>query len=491
MSRIALIIGNADYPDPDSRLVNPVNDAQAIQEKLDQLGFHTLIRTNAKNVAMEKALNKFSANLNSREAALFFFAGHGMQIEGENYLTAVDTKFAEEIDAKHSSLSLNKVMEKIGQDSKRISIIILDACRDNPYERKWRGTGSRGLAAVRAPRGMIIGFATSPGRVAFDGDGKNSPYTDALLRHISTPDITIEDLFKRVRNTLNSSTGERQISWEHTSLMRDFYFNSSAISNELVAEYSDNARADSNYQPSSPDVVQEILEDLQSLNWYRQNSAVSRITQANLEKFNKEDLFVLGRNIYQAACGEAWKAENYLENLQTSLNALEGKTHFHVLNGILFEIYFDSGGKFRSNPKSTKIDPVFRIEETEHFQESFKFIRSALRPYLKNLFYVPSSARGIGVDISCVDYKGHVAVNEIFFEGDNVLYADSGEGYYDPEEDRFLPKRRSINEMKEALSKAMVVPSSKLKINFLNLENETEYIFAPYEMNIKKLSNKV
>ena len=487
MSRIALIIGNADYPD--SPLVNPVNDAQAIREKLDRLGFHALIRTNAQNVAMEKGLNKFSAKLDSSEAALFFFAGHGMQIKGENYLTAVDTNFADETDAKHSSLSLNKVIEKMERGSNRINMIILDACRNNPYERRWRGTESRGLAAVYAPRGMIIAYATSPGQVAADGDGKNGAYTDALLRHISTPDITIEDLFKRVRNTLSSSTGGRQISREHTSLMGDFYFNYSAVSNELVAEYSDNARADSHYRPSSLDVVQEILEALQSLNWHQQNRAITRIKPTNLEKFNKEDLFVLGRNIYQAACGEAWKAEDYLENLQTSLNALEDKTHFHVLNGILFEIYFDSGGRFRSNPKSTKIDPVFKIEETEHFHESFKFIRSALRSYLKNLFYVPSSTKGISVDVSCVDYEDDVAVDGIFFEGNNVLYADSGEGYYDLKRDRFMTRKTSRNEMKEALSRAMVVPTSKLKVNFLNLENETESILSPIEMKIKKLSN--
>jgi len=235
MNKIALIIGNAAYPE--SQLDNPVNDAEAIGEKLKRLGFETILRTDATNKVMEEALADFASNLATRDVALFFFAGHGMQIDGRNYLTAINTNFGREIDAKYSSIPLDKVIEPMENGSNKTDIIILDACRTNPYERRWRGVDSRGLAPVYAPKGMIIGYATSPGQVAYDGDGHNGAYTDAFLRHVSTPDITIEDLFKRVRNTLSSSTHGRQISWEHTSLMGDFYFNYSFATEELVAEY--------------------------------------------------------------------------------------------------------------------------------------------------------------------------------------------------------------------------------------------------------------
>lgn len=267
MSRIALVVGNSAYPE--APLQNPVNDAQAVEEKLIRLGFRALTLTDATNIEMDERLAEFSSELESSDVALFFFAGHGMQIDGKNYLTAVDTSFTREIDAKHSSLPLDKVIETMENGSNSTDIIMLDACRTNPYERRWRGIDSRGLAPVYAPKGMIIGYATSPGQVAYDGDGNNGAYTDAFLRHVSTPDTTIEDLFKRVRNTLSSSTRGRQISWEHTSLMGDFYFNYSFASDELVPEYHDNALADSDYRPFSSDLAREIIGGLRSCNWHK------------------------------------------------------------------------------------------------------------------------------------------------------------------------------------------------------------------------------
>jgi len=135
MKKISVIIGNEDYPG--SPLSNPVNDAKAIAGKLDQSGFRTIVRIDATNNAMEEALTDFSSNLATCDVALFFFAGHGMQIDGKNYLTALNTKFDREIDAKYSSLPLDKVIEIMEKGANKTAIIILDACRTNPYERKW------------------------------------------------------------------------------------------------------------------------------------------------------------------------------------------------------------------------------------------------------------------------------------------------------------------------------------------------------------------
>jgi hypothetical protein len=366
-----------------------VNDAKDINEKLSRLGFESILLTDATNKMMEKALADFASQLSTRDVALFFFAGHGMQIDGRNYLTAVNTKFDQEIDAKFSSLPLDKVIETMEKGSNKTNIIILDACRTNPYERRWRGADSRGLAPVYAPKGMIIGYATSPGQVAYDGYGHNGAYTDAILKHVSTPDITIEDFFKRVRNTLSSSTHGRQISWEHTSLMGDFYFNYSFITEELVAEYGENAIADADYQPTSGEKAREIIGGLRSHNWYQQNPAIKNITQPNLSSFKKDDLFVLGRNIYLAGCGGSSDAIAYLDNLQNRLSPLGKSIFFHVLNGILFEIYFDSGGSFRNKLKAKMIDAVFGVEGSEMFKKSFQFSQQVLTPYLKNLFYIP------------------------------------------------------------------------------------------------------
>ncbi len=246
MNKKALCIGNASYPEETLR--NPVNDTNSLSLKLSALGFACCVLRDAKIREMQEALKWFSNELSDSEVGLFFFAGHGMQIDGDNYLTAIDTDFDTETDAKFSSLPLNKVIEVLEKGNNSTSIIILDACRNNPYERRWRGVGSRGLAPVYAPKGTIISFATSPGQVALDGDNNNGAFTAALLKHLTTQNVIIEDLFKRVRNTLSATTSGKQISWEHTSLMGDFFFNPAVVTDDYIAEYSQQARADATFE---------------------------------------------------------------------------------------------------------------------------------------------------------------------------------------------------------------------------------------------------
>ena len=199
-SMTALVIGNADYPDGHD-LMNPVHDADDFGAKLKGYGFEAIVVTDCTAKEMEKSLKLFRASLDKHDVGLFFFAGHGMQIEGSNYLLALDTDMDSETDAKHSSLSLDKVVDVMSKSTAATKIIILDACRNNPWERKWqRSAATRGLASVYAPKGTIIGFATSPGETAGDGDGRNGTYTAALLDHIDAPDCSIETMFKRVRN---------------------------------------------------------------------------------------------------------------------------------------------------------------------------------------------------------------------------------------------------------------------------------------------------
>jgi len=220
----ALVIGNADYVDAGT-LKNPVNDATDISAKLTECGFTVATRLNCTHREMDQALKDFKKALKDTDVGLFFFAGHGMQVDGSNYLAAVDTDVSGEIEAKHSSLSLNQVIEIMERADSASSIIILDACRNNPFERAWsRSMSTRGLAPVYAPRGTLVAYATSPGQIADDGRGRNGAYTAALLQHLATPDCSIESMFKRVRNTLSTATHGKQISWEHTSLAGDFFF---------------------------------------------------------------------------------------------------------------------------------------------------------------------------------------------------------------------------------------------------------------------------
>jgi uncharacterized caspase-like protein len=176
----ALVVGNAAYTDAGA-LANPTNDADDIAAVLAKRDFAVIRKTDCTHKQMDIALKEFRATLKDSDVGLFFFAGHGMQIDGENYLAAIDTDVDTETDAKHSSLPLNRVIETLEKSGTATNIIVLDACRNNPFERKWQRSASlRGLAPVYAPKGTIIAYATSPGQVAGDGSGRNGAYTAAL-----------------------------------------------------------------------------------------------------------------------------------------------------------------------------------------------------------------------------------------------------------------------------------------------------------------------
>ncbi|HDS8059538.1 TPA: caspase family protein, partial [Enterobacter hormaechei subsp. xiangfangensis] len=296
----ALVIGNASYPGQE--LKNSTNDAEDMYTALSEFGFSVIHLSNATQREIDEAVKSFRDNLNSNDIGLFYFAGHGMQINGENYITAVDTDFGTEIDAKYSSYPLNKVIEIMEKSGNKTNIIILDACRNNPYERAWHRTpAQRGLAPLFAPKGTIVAFATSPGEVAGDGVGRNGCYTEALLKHIKSPDIPIEEMFKRVRNSLAVLTKSKQTSWEHTSLSGDFFFNISLVSS--IGKYGKESIADNLFNVKAGIRLHGVITKLKSHDWYIQTPAARSIKTEDINQSDIDSVFVLGRNIYQAACG--------------------------------------------------------------------------------------------------------------------------------------------------------------------------------------------
>ena len=488
MIKKALFIGNAQYPD--SPLKNPTNDATDLAVKLDALGFEVTLRTDVDHRAMDESLTQFSFDLKESEVGLFFFAGHGMQIDGINYLTATNTDFSTETNAKFSSLSLNKVIEVLEKGVNATSIIILDACRNNPYERQWRGSEPLGLAPVYAPKGTIIAYATSPGQTAFDGSGRNGAFTSALLSHISHQRLTIEDLFKRVRNTLSLSTSGKQTSWEHTSLMGDFYFNSSFLTSDLITEYSSQALADSKFRAPIGSLLREIIEGLKSHSWGYQNSAMSQMANIQLQDCEKDDLFVLGRNIYQSACGTATKAKKFLSPPSHRLKQLSAETAFHLLNGILYEIYFDSSDRFREKKKSGKISDVFALEGNERFKASFEFIQQALLPYDKQLFYIPGTGVTVPLDVALTPYgESYYWVTRIVYDSQDILYAFDGITLAADQNPKF-PSMYSVESFKSELATNMCVPHNSLIVTYSIPPPDGDHLCVLFGYKIQRLSNK-
>lgn len=219
--RVALIIGNGSYKD--SPLKNPPNDAEDMAALLRRLGFDVISRKNANQRDMKAALRDFGQRLRGAEAGLFYFAGHGLQVKGVNYLVPVAADIQSEAEAEDQTVSLDYVMRILEEGGAQFNVAILDACRNNPFARSFR-SASRGLAQAQAATGTLIAYATAPGSVAADGEGRNGIYTRHLMQSIRETDGDILRVFQRVRTGVVQETGRKQTPWESISLVGDFYF---------------------------------------------------------------------------------------------------------------------------------------------------------------------------------------------------------------------------------------------------------------------------
>lgn len=233
-TRLALVIGNSAYKS--SPLKNPVNDARAMAEGLRAVGFEVIARENTTFRDLIEAMRQFSVRAPQAQVRLLFFAGHGVQVKGRNYLVPIDTDIKSEDEVAARSADVNELLERLGQSKQGVNVVILDACRTNPFtgndvvlpdgrRLKYRSIASQGLAPMDAPLGTLVAFSTAPGGVALDNpDAKNSTYTRALLANLAQPGLPIEQLFKRVRIAVSQETGRLQIPWESSSLVGEFCF---------------------------------------------------------------------------------------------------------------------------------------------------------------------------------------------------------------------------------------------------------------------------
>lgn len=223
-TRIALVIGNSEYAS--GPLPNPANDAKLIADQLGDLGFDVIARRNADQTAMKRAIQEFGARLEKAgpdSVGLFYYAGHGVQLNGRNYLIPTTARIEREGDVEIEAVSADWVIEQMRYARNRLNIVILDACRNNPFTRSMRSV-DHGLATMDAPAGILIAYSTAPGSVAADGTGRNSPYTEALTHAMRDLHEPVEQVFKHVRVGVMNVTSGRQVPWESSSLTGDFYF---------------------------------------------------------------------------------------------------------------------------------------------------------------------------------------------------------------------------------------------------------------------------
>jgi len=218
--RTALVIGNSAYTS--GPLKNPVNDAIDMASALKKAGFAVTLKKNANHREMMESIEEFGNTLKKGGVGLFYYAGHGVQVGGVNYLLPIGTRINKEGDIRYEAVDAGRVLTEMENANNGLNIVVLDACRDNPYGMTFR-SASRGLAIVtNAPTGTFISYSTGAGQVARDGAGRNSPYTQALLENMTKPGLTINKVFMNVRSKVKKETG--QMPWELSSLEGDFFF---------------------------------------------------------------------------------------------------------------------------------------------------------------------------------------------------------------------------------------------------------------------------
>lgn len=223
--RLALLIGVSNYQFA-TKLKNPLNDVNSMGNVLSKLGFEVVKLCDTSFRQFKMALNEFGSNLNDNDIGLFYFAGHGIQVKGMNYLVPSDANPLNENQVEFDSINANQILSLMSDATNETNFIILDACRNNPFERSWhRSSTTQGLSYMSAPYGTLIAYSTAPDKTASDGEGNNGLYTSVLIDEIVTPNLTILQVLQNVRSKLIKMSKGEQVPWESTSLLADFIFN--------------------------------------------------------------------------------------------------------------------------------------------------------------------------------------------------------------------------------------------------------------------------
>lgn len=227
--RYALVIGNSNYPKAIGTLKNPVNDATDLARELQASNFEVQLLTNATYGQMRQAMLRFKEKVDAGErdktVSLFYYAGHGLQRDNENWLVPVDAMIEFEDDIQRYCFPVQRmVLANMERSNSRMNIVILDACRNNPFPALNRSLGEQGLTEMRKARGSFIAYATAPGSVASDGTGRNGLYTQELLKAMRKPGLTIEQVFKEVRQSVLRLSGNKQNTWDSSNIIGEFYF---------------------------------------------------------------------------------------------------------------------------------------------------------------------------------------------------------------------------------------------------------------------------
>lgn len=398
MKVLAAVIGNNNYFDPD-KLKNAVNDAKAMADVFKRLGYTVIEGFDCNNADYESILRSFDSEMVGYDASIFFYAGHGFQEDGENYLPSIECQvsLADKYSLTRNSIQLTELLNIYKKYNKKTHIAILDACRQRTT---LRGGGDT-FAPVDAPPGTLIAFSTSPNSTANDGNQNgHGLYTAALLSYIGRERLAVEELFKKVRRTVAQWSNNTQIPWEHTSLIADFNFNTGQMVASPQIPYKEDVVRDAEYNEVGE--VADLINEIRISDYNRQNPAIDKLFSKKATDLDKNQQFIFGRNLLQSS-SMSYSAQHFMSSLSSNLRKyLTTDGENHVLNGILFEIYFDSHGDFRETGlKRYYFDTIMALRKRPEYNKSFQFIRTVLSPYSESIIYkIPEDDSNLDVDIT-------------------------------------------------------------------------------------------
>lgn len=398
MKTLALVIGIDNYK-YGTKPINAVNDATAIADTFRTMRYEVILKTDYGQDDVSPILSEFETKIDDFDAAIFYFAGHGFQCEEENYLASVDCQinYPNKYDCRVTSIQLSDILNIFKNAKTKVNIAIIDACRHIIGRGKPNSFGS-----VNVPQGTIIAFSTSPGDGAKDiGMDGHSVYTGTLLQYMGREFQSIEELFKKVRRSVYNHTGGVQTSWEHTSLIDNFYLNEGQITDFPDLPYHESVIKDKNYLVQD-NKVDGLIGNMRIIDWNLQNPAIKEFQNIDPSQISIDQQFIIGRNLLQAN-GYANEATLFFENLSGNLSKYStNNNENHVLNGILFEIYFNSMGDFRYTALKKKALPkIYTLRRIDKFKKSFAFINTVLTPYKEHLYYIPDDIiTSIDIDVS-------------------------------------------------------------------------------------------
>lgn len=476
---IALVIGNGQYDDPYyGNLVNPTNEADAMGIVLHKLKCTVFIKKNLTYSEYGIAFDEFTQEIvkQKADAAIVYFAGHGLNIDATDYLIMKDTPAfnIKESKTKRLSIAINDICQELNAVGDQLNILIIDACRNAPNQlaRGLISNPENSLLGMRLtnhlPFQTFIAYSTSVGKSASDGNAADghSPYTKTLLENIEEENLPIESLFKRVRNKVYKGYDNLQLPWEYSCLTEEFCFNYGQLNPYFDKPYLETAYNDGAYV-SQNDSVNEIIKGLKSYTYDTQNTAVSKLRRIYKILTDKNDLFVIGRNLLQAAQGGAFECQKEISYANLRKYIWQGENH--ILNGILYEMYFDKSNQFRDSVKGINmLDAVANILVYPEFKNSCKFIQIALAEYKDKLYYIPGSSDRciviVDFDSSYINMLDEKVwdIKSILIKGKEILNQ--------------IPIDRELNvvELKSYIQQATAIPSLCLQIRYSENVNKND-----------------